>query len=753
MYPPKPIDAYSRFRRRTNINFTIQLMQEPTAPSKEFLEDLQQKLLTAVDHVHAQKVFTMSKQKLYECCKTACRNGLLRPLWAAIIRKREEVISSRIGAIAQKVAESSYVLCQALHRLWLTTCHENVDFQEVFCWLDRTLVTSRKYKDNWDPKFAGFFDLSKKLLQQHLRKNMDIIHSMLMGLVGLLEVGRGSESQSSDDITLIKDLIWMLIKLGMYDCFEKVHIFALRGFYEREASTVINTMDANGYLQHVSDRIDEEINRTKDLTEKRSLRLVKSTMEEVMIKQHIQTILQRGFITEIEKRNLESLKLMYQMLGRVACLNELKSVFGQYMCDVGSRIVGSDNKNEEVNKEMIPQCIVFWTELHNIVNYCFDSNSDFKEELSKTWKTFMNRRRSRITIILLTKFLDEHLSGSAVSNQVPDEEVEKVLGQAMSLLCMIEDEGLFQVRYRKDLARRLLEGTAKRIQCEIFMIGRIKAECGQTVAMLLEGMLKDVDISKQLAGDYNEELLKLAGSRTPPANLLTPFVLTTIMWPIVPDRNSIALPSNIVHLQKSFEKFYSRRFKGRRLKWHVSRTTAIVEGRFGKGFKELQVTAYQALILLLFCKRPLWLIWEIKNAICLPMEELKQSLAPLYSDKILLKSPQSVEIRDDDWFKVNEDFTSEHFRVKVSKVDDTEKEDQEVSKVIGKDQESQMDATIVRLMKVHKQLRHSQLIQETTKLLKFSPSIVRLNERIERLIHRDYIKKDETDPQIYYYQA
>jgi len=755
MNPPKPIDAYSHYRRPRK-NFRIQLLELPTAPPKELLVKVQHILLLAVDHIQTNQKHVLSREKLYQHCKMACLNGLLRSLWAAVIVKREKVLSARVAKVEQKLSSSPYQLCQALHSLWLTVCKENVEFQEIFCYLDRTLVTYRKYKDNWDPQYAGFFDLSKKVLLRNLRANMKIMQGVLMGLVALLEEGRGSDPQQSEDTALIKDLVWMFIKLGVYDYFEKTHIFALSEYYKKETKNVILTMNANAYLLHVSNRIEAEIDRTRGLTEKRSIRLVKSTMEEVMIKQHISTILQRGFIPAIEKRNLDALKLMYQMLDRVGCLNELRAVFAKYICDTGGRIVGSDVQDQSVNEDMISNCIVFQTELKNILEFCFASSLDFKEEMRKSWIRFMNQRHSRVTITLLVKFLDGHLSGSAISNQESDEEVDRTLGQAMTLLCFIEDEGLFQVQYRKGLAKRLLEGNAKRTQCEISMITRIREECGQTVAMLLEGMLKDVNLSKELAAEYNSELSKLAGPRTPPADILKPSILTTIMWPIVADRNELKLPVKIEELQKSFEKFYSHRFKGRRLKWNLSRSTAILDARFRGGvIKELKVTAYQALVLLLFdnSSTQVLSLSAIGDALGIPVDELSRNLKPLCYDKILLKYPPSHAIKTEDKFKINEQFTSKHYRVEVTKMIETAKENQATCKAIGKEVEFQIDATLVRLMKIHKQLSHRDLLRETIKLLKFTPSVATLNERIERLIDRDYLSKDETDPQIYYYQA
>ena len=62
---------------------------------------------------------------------------------------------------------------------------------------------------------------------------------------------------------------------------------------------------------------------------------------------------------------------------------------------------------------------------------------------------------------------------------------------------------------------------------------------------------------------------------------------------------------------------------------------------------------------------------------------------------------------------------------------------------------------MVKVMKSRKKLDHNTLIAECTKILsnKFQPDPLAIKKRIEGLIEREYIERDEADRRIYKYIA
>jgi cullin-4 len=64
-----------------------------------------------------------------------------------------------------------------------------------------------------------------------------------------------------------------------------------------------------------------------------------------------------------------------------------------------------------------------------------------------------------------------------------------------------------------------------------------------------------------------------------------------------------------------------------------------------------------------------------------------------------------------------------------------------------------MDAALVRIMKSRKSLTHQQLLTEVFSQLRFSAKAADVKKRIESLIDREYLERDETDAALYRYLA
>lgn len=57
---------------------------------------------------------------------------------------------------------------------------------------------------------------------------------------------------------------------------------------------------------------------------------------------------------------------------------------------------------------------------------------------------------------------------------------------------------MFEAFYKKDLAKRLLLGRSASTDAEKNMITKLKTECGSQFTNKLEGMFKDVDLSRDI---------------------------------------------------------------------------------------------------------------------------------------------------------------------------------------------------------------------------------------------------------------
>jgi len=78
-----------------------------------------------------------------------------------------------------------------------------------------------------------------------------------------------------------------------------------------------------------------------------------------------------------------------------------------------------------------------------------------------------------------------------------------------------------------------------------------------------------------------------------------------------------------------------------------------------------------------------------------------------------------------------------------------------VESKVEDDRRYTIDSQVIKVMKARKRIEYVNLMSETTKFLaqKFSPDPSVVKVRIESLIERGYIKRDENDKRIFTYVA
>lgn len=64
-----------------------------------------------------------------------------------------------------------------------------------------------------------------------------------------------------------------------------------------------------------------------------------------------------------------------------------------------------------------------------------------------------------------------------------------------------------------------------------------------------------------------------------------------------------------------------------------------------------------------------------------------------------------------------------------------------------------VDAAVVRTMKARTKLAYNDLVSEVIRLVRFPLDITLLKQRIEDLIDKDYMSRDEKDHNLFHYVA
>lgn len=126
------------------------------------------------------------------------------------------------------------------------------------------------------------------------------------------------------------------------------------------------------------------------------------------------------------------------------------------------------------------------------------------------------------------------------------------------------------------------------------------AECGAGFTHNLETMFKDMELAREEVVSY-KSMLEERGIK--PSVDLNVSVLSASAWPSYPDVPLI-IPREVQEQQNEFERHYKVRHTGRKLAWKHSLAHCQLKASLPKGNKELVVSSYQAVVLLIFKDRP-----------------------------------------------------------------------------------------------------------------------------------------------------
>merc|ERR1712152_48037 len=146
---------------------------------------------------------------------------------------------------------------------------------------------------------------------------------------------------------------------------------------------------------------------------------------------------------------------------------------------------------------------------------------------------------------------------------------------------------------------------------------------------------------------------------------------------------------------------------------------------------------------------------ELREASNIEDGEMRRTLQSLACGKarVLTKVPKGKDINDGDKFVFNKDFTNALFKIKINQIQlkETNDEQKATEERVFQDRQYQIDAAIVRIMKMRKTLSHNLLLTELYNQLKFPVKPPDLKKRIESLIDRDYVERDKDNSQQYNY--
>lgn len=562
----------------------------------------------------------------------------------------------------------------------------------------------------------------------------------MTGICDLVNYDRTGDDEF--DAVLLKDSIAMLHIIGIYGRY-------LEGPFLARSEDFLNlfvhdrqSSDIESYALACDTLLTKEATRCDrynfDGTTKSKLLI---SAHKTLIESQTRILLNPDGVAKLLDRNeMGALRTVYNLLGLSGIQPSLKGPFEQYIKAVGSSIVSDKDKIDS----MVVRLLELKRSLDIVIRDAFNRDESFSYSLRESFGNFINDRKNTSAYgtnnskvgEMIAKYLDLLLRGgvkavprSLASDAIDrataekegqastgdeDAELDRQLEQGLELFRFIEGKDVFEAFYKKDLARRLLMARSASQDAERSMLFKLKVECGHSFTHNLEQMFKDQELARDEMISYKEHL-----SNTSKTTMdLQVSVLSAAAWPTYPDVK-VNLPGEVARHIEKYDRHYKNKHTGRRLVWKHSLAHSVVRAQFNKGQKELLVSAFQAIVLVLFndIETGGSLSYShISEATGLVDEELKRTLQSLACGKVrvLTKSPKGRDVNPTDSFTVNLGFTDPKFRIKINQIQlkETKEENKETHERVHQDRQYETQAAIVRIMKSRKKMTHQQLVSE-----------------------------------------
>lgn len=669
------------------------------------------------------------------------------------LKKTTEV---HLGSVADRIEKlSGEALLKAVEHEYERHKKSFSIIREIFMHLDKSNAKQRQFK--------SVHELGLDLWRTSVVRRPVILSRLIETILKMVEGERNGEIS---DVMLTRSIIVMMVDLGAevyIKDFEIPFLEATKSFYELEAAKLIDTLNCPEYLQHAEMRLKQEFDRVDMYLHKTTGPKLAGVVENRVVACHAQTLIDSatGAIHIFENGDYDNLQRMYKLFVKVNCIEYLKAAFAAYVKDLGVKIVDTAAENlQDGADSLVCSLLELRRKCDEMLLNGLNSDKSFSQALNNAFEFFVNKNPRSPEYISL--FMDGRLRKGSKGGT--EEEIEESLEQSIILFRYLAEKDLFEKYYKQHLAKRLLNGKSSSDDLERSLLGKLKVECGYQFTSKLENMFNDIRTSREMMSDFKswQEGGEWCELRESPD--LSVQVLTTGAWPSNGHHGACNIPPELVSCCEQFKDFYDRAHSGRKLAWQTNLGTAEIRATFGTKKHEISCSTHQMIVLMLLNDSESLTYREIAEHSGIPEAELKRvmhSMTLVKGKNVLRKTPDyatSREIGPDDSFSVNDSFSSKLYKVKIGASAagrDSDARVIETREKVEEDRRPQIEAAIVRLMKSRKILSHNDIVASVTQQLssRFLPSSAAIKRRIESLLEREYLERDQSNRNLYRYIA
>jgi cullin 1 len=658
------------------------------------------------------------------------------------------LLNTVLPAIRDRGVNGGIPLLEELKFRWENHTIMNKWYSKFFTYLDRYYVEHQSLPSLSQAGLTAF----KTNIYEHVKVGAKD------AIIELIDKERDGE-------IINKDLILNTVKLyesmgmGSLDTYnndlETQLLESTREFYAKKREEWIVTDSTPEYLIKAEQVLMEEKNRVKEYlnlgTEPKLLEVVE---QEILEKVETQLLTKEGSGCKVLLANdkSEDLQRMFKLFSRLENgLVPMAEIVQSYIASMGHEVLnkrqaklngGEKDKNDD--HEFIQSLLALHDKYLGVIKTDFSGHSVFQKALKDAFVDFVNKDVGKYTNAeFMSTYCDRVLKSGGM--KLSEAEVEDNLEKVVQLFSYLAEKDRFVEIYRNQLAKRLLKTTNP--DNEKIMIAKLKMQCGTQFTAKLEGMLNDLAVGSEQKSEFDSKLregkVKMDFGVT---------VLTQTFWPTYKLPN-LAIPSEMEKCLDMYKGWHTQKHAQRKLGWIFSLGTATVRAVYGKKTYDFQVTTLQAVALNALNSGKTMSFDELKKQLNLEDEIMRPLMHSLCCGKykVVNKTSPGKKIDESTSFTANSKFSCQKRKVVIAMAS---LEESHNTKRVEEDRAKAIEASIVRVMKARKTLKHQQLVAEVlSQLAFFKPNPRLVKKRIEGLIEREYLERSSENANVYNYLA
>ncbi|OBA24288.1 hypothetical protein METBIDRAFT_77114 [Metschnikowia bicuspidata var. bicuspidata NRRL YB-4993] len=557
-------------------------------------------------------------------------------------------------------------------------------------------------------------------------------------------------------------------------CFETFFIEKTVEYYRQESETFLSHNSVVDYMIKCENRLAEEISRSNNYLEDRSKRSLLETMHIVLIKNHAQEMYDQ-FIKLLERNEVEHILRMYKLLAKVpSTLQALSDELETFIKTEAAQIIIDLKASTEAQeaqaaadrplkrpaqsavspKVYVHTLIRIYEKFNEVVFNSFKKDPLFIKALDSACRYFVNvnvvakpnPKASSKSPELLARYADGFLKATG-----KEADVENMTADNLVLvLKYIEDKDVFENHYRRLLAKRLINSNTKSDELEEGILQKLQEGNSLEFTSKITKMFQDMKSSE----DLKTRVREIIGFETSVGDF-SPLILAQSMWPFLHNEDySLRIAPALQRTLDVVEEEYSKKHNGRNLQWlwnHGKTEVKANLARKGKPPFIFTVSNVQLMILLAFNDETTHTYLSLKETVGVAQNVLDAHLSPFVKFKLLEQTPAAPQQMSEPQttFTIVGEYKSKKLKVNFVSTIRTEQkqEEDETSREIDESRKNYLTASIVRIMKARKTMKHNDLVNEVLVQAhsRFKAKLIDLKRAIEYLLDKEYIARREGD--------